>query len=62
MRIRIMFVPNFFKEMDLVFLEEERCGYGMDWGIAPAFVIESAGRVKVIKEGRVSFPVAAAEC
>ena len=29
----------------------------MDWGIAPTFVVESAGGVKVIEEGRVSFPV-----
>ena len=34
----------------------------MDWGIAPAFVVESAGGVKVIEEGRVGFPVEAAEC
>ena len=31
----------------------------MDWGIAPAFVVESTGGVKVIEEGRVSFPVGA---
>ena len=33
----------------------------MDWGIAPAFVVESTGDVKVIEEGRVSFPMGGAE-
>lgn len=46
----VMAIPDIFKEVDLILASEQRSADGMNWCIAPPFVVETTLLVKVVEE------------
>jgi hypothetical protein len=51
----VMFVSHVLEKVDLRFVCEERYTKGMNWGISPSFIVESALAIQVFKVIHVRF-------